>query len=90
MSNSITVASPPSTVDSTAAGLAYMAAQSGVETDFNHGSQIRTILEAASAVGEEQGIIAQALAFEAMVYACYEAFDITPFAATPAVGAVTF
>ncbi len=90
MSNSITVASPPSTVDSTAAGLAYMAAQLGVETDYNHGSQIRTILEAAAAVGEEQGIIAQALAFQAMVYACYAAFDITPLPATPAVGAVTF
>lgn len=86
----ITVSSPPTTAESTATGLAFMAAASGVVTDYNQGSQVRTLFESMSEVIEEQGIIGQALAYQAIIYGAYQAFGITPLAATSATGIVSF
>jgi hypothetical protein len=86
----ITVSSPPTTAEATAIGLAYMAAASGVTTDYNIGSQVRTFFESAGEIIEEQGIIGQALAYQAIVYGAYQAFGIVPLGATSATGTVTF
>jgi hypothetical protein len=88
-SSSITVAAPPLTADVAAAILASMAAQSGVLTDFNVGSQIRTEAEAIGSFAAMQGIAAQALAFQAAIFGAFALFGITPLAAQPAVGTVT-
>jgi hypothetical protein len=84
----ITVAAPPTIADVAAATLAYMAAQSGVVTDFNVGSQIRTEAEAKGSVIEMQGIIAQALAFQAAIYGAFSLFGIVPLTAQQAVGTI--
>jgi hypothetical protein len=90
MSGSITVASPPTTAESTAIMMAMMEAQSGVVTDYNKGSQIRTFGEAVGEINEEQGIINQALAYQAVIYSAYAAFGIVPLTAAQATGVVTF
>lgn len=90
MSATITLADPPSVADVAAEGLAAMAMQTGVPSDSNVGSQIRTIFEAVGGVAEMQGVMAQALAFQALVYSAYAAFGITPLAAVAATGNVTF
>jgi hypothetical protein len=90
MSGSITVTSPPTTAESTAIMMAFMEAQSGVVTDYNVGSQIRTFGEAVGEINEEQGIINQALAYQAAIYSAYAAFGIVPLAANQATGTVTF
>ena len=90
MANSITAASPSSLAEVAAQVLAYMTAQTGVQSDANVGSQIRTLSEAVGQVAEEEGVIAQALAFQAVVYGCMSVFGITPYAAQSAVGVVTF
>ena len=86
----ITLASPPTTVEVAAAILASMAALSGVVTDYNVGSQIRTQTESLGAVVEQQGVWSQALAFQAIVYSALALFSIVPGVATPASGAVVF
>lgn len=88
--STITVATPPDTNTIATQILAAMAAQSGVLTDYNKGSQIRTLSEAQGMIGEMQGIIAQAEAFQAIVYSGFAAFGITQNPATAAVGQATF
>lgn len=89
-STEITVAAPPTTPGVAAQILAAMAALTGVLTDYNSGSQIRTMAEAQGSVNEEQGIWAQAQAFQALVYGALSLFGITPGTATAATGIVTF
>ena len=84
-----TVAAPPNTTSIATALLAAQAAQSGVLTDYNKGSQIRTLAESLGMAGEVQGIISQALAFQAVAYSAFSAYGITPNGATAAVGQVT-
>lgn len=86
----LTVAAPPTTAEVAVDVLTWIAGQSGVLTDFNSGSQIRTDSEAAGSVIEMQSVIAQAEAFQAMVYAAWAAFNIFPLSASPAVGTVAF
>jgi uncharacterized phage protein gp47/JayE len=89
LSSTITVVAPPVAADVAVDMAAWIAGQSGVLTDFNQGSQIRTDSEALGSVVEMQGVIAQAQAFQAMVYGAWQAFGIVPFLAQSAVGAVT-
>lgn len=86
----ITTPAAPTTVDVAAQVLAWMGAQSGVVTDYNAGSQIRTWAEALGSTVEIQSVIAQALAFQAIVYGAYAAFQVYPLGATSSVGTVTF
>lgn len=90
MSSTLTTAAPPTTAEVAADELAWIAAQSGVLTDLNTGSQIRTEAEALGSVVEMQSVIAQAQAFEAIVYAAWGAFNIIPRSAIPAIVDVTF
>lgn len=90
MSDTITIAAPPTTSDVATAVLASILAQSGVITDFNEGSQIRTLSEAFGSVEEMQSIAAQALAFQAALYSALAMYEIQPLLAQPAVGTVTF
>lgn len=86
----ITVPAPPTTAESAADVIGWIGGQSGVLTDFNPGSQVRTDSEAVGSVIEMQGVIAQAQAFQAMVYGTWAAFNIVPFLATPSSTTVTF
>lgn len=85
-----TVAAYPSTSDTAMAMLALLGAQSGVLTDYNPGSIIRTFSEAVGSVVELQGISEQTLAFQTMVYGALSALNIVPRSATFATGVVTF
>lgn len=89
-STTITVPSPPTTAEVAADFIAWVGGQTGVLTDVNPGSQMRTEAEAAGSVVEMQGVVSQAQAFQAMVYAAWAAFNIYPYQATSAVGQVTF
>lgn len=82
--STLTVASPPATASVAADIIAWIGGQSGVLADFNPGSQVRTDSEAIGSVVEIQSVIAQAQAFQAIVYAAWEAFNIIPFAPTAA------
>lgn len=84
-----TVAAPPSTQDVAATELAVMAATTGVATDFNQGSQIRTAAESVGAVVEQQGASVLALALQAIAYSAMGLFNITPKGAIASVGTVT-
>lgn len=90
MANTLTTAAPPTTAEVAADELAWIAAQSGIVTDLNPGSQVRTEAEALGSVVEMQSVIAQAQAFEAIVYAAWGAFNIVPRNAIPAIVPVTF
>lgn len=90
MSTTLTVAAPPTVTDVTSQTLASMAALSGVVTDYNEGSQVRTFSEANGAVIEQQGVWSQAQAFQAAVYGALAAFNISPYTGNPASGQVTF
>jgi hypothetical protein len=85
-----TLVAPPSTVDVASETMATMAALSGVITDYNEGSQIRTQSEATGAVVEQQGVWALALAVQAIVYGAIAAFGLTANGATPSIGQVSF
>ena len=85
-----TVAATPSAVASATGLLTQMAALSGQATDFNTGSQIRTLAEAVGAAVEQQGIGAQALAFQALLYGALSLFNVQPQQATYASGNVIF
>ena len=85
-----TVVAPPSTQAVASQLLASMAALSGVMTDYNNGSQIRTLAESIGGVGEQQSIWTQALAFQALAYGAMAVFNINPYPAFSAVGQVTF
>jgi uncharacterized phage protein gp47/JayE len=86
----ISVASPPTTNDVATIVLSTMAALSGVVTDFNEGSQVRTFAESVGAVAEQEGISAQALAFQALIFSAMGIFNIAPNPASQAIGTVTF
>ncbi|MDE3023553.1 MAG: baseplate J/gp47 family protein [Pseudomonadota bacterium] len=92
MSSSLTITIPaPPTATSTAAGImSWMTGQSGVVTDYNTGSQIRTLAESIGAVEEQDGVAGQAQAFQALVYSAYSAFGIYPKTASYATGNITF
>lgn len=90
MSSTITVAAPPTTVEVATQVMSWQTGQSGVITDYNVGSQIRTLSEAIGSVEELSGVAAQALAFQALVYSAYSAFGITPLDAAFASGTITF
>ncbi len=85
-----TVTSPPSTPEVAQQLLAAMAAQSGVATDYNKGSQIRTLAEALGSVEEISGISAVALALQVIAYSGMSLFDIIPNGAVPSSGVITF
>jgi hypothetical protein len=85
-----TVPGAPDTSLVSATLLSYMAAQSGVISDYNDGSQIRTLSEAIGSVAEIEGVIANALAAQAAVNAAYSVFGIVPATAQSSVGSVTF
>lgn len=67
-----------------------MAALSGQATDYNQGSQIRTLAEANGSIIEQQGIGTQALAFQALVYGALSLFNIAQQTAQPATGLALF
>lgn len=90
MSDTITLASPPVTADVATAVLASISAQSGIITDFNEGSQIRTLSEAFGSVEEMASIAAQALAYQAALYSALSMYEVFPLGAQPAVGTVVF
>jgi hypothetical protein len=90
MSSTITVAAPPTTEDAAADFLAWMGAQNGVVTDINPGSQVRTMAEAAGSVMDMEGVIVQALAFQALVYSAFAAFGVAPLSGLPATVTLTF
>lgn len=85
-----TVAATPDTTETAAQLLASMAALSGIATDYNQGSQIRTQAEAVGAVVETQGVGAQALVLQAMVYGALALFGIPIPAGVAATGTVAF
>lgn len=90
MTNNITVAAPPTTNDVTQQLLSAMAALSGVLTDYNAGSQIRTLGESIGSVVEMESIAAQALAIQALAYSALSVFGITAGTASFATGTITF
>src|ERR1700679_1467018 len=92
MSGSLTptVAAAPATVQIVANAIALMAAQSGTPTDYNPGSQVRTLEEAQGSVVEMQATSDAALAFQALTYGAMSLFGISQAVAQPATGVVTF
>jgi hypothetical protein len=85
-----TVAAPPSTQDVASQLLASMAALSGVLTDYNSGSQIRTIAESIGSVVEMQGAWTQAAAAQALIYGAMGLLGISPYPVMPASGLAQF
>jgi len=67
-----------------------MGAQSGVLTDYNTGSIIRTLAESLGSPIELQGLAEQTQAYQAMIYGAIAAFGITPLGASFATGTVQF
>ena len=90
MSTTITVAAPPTTEEVAADFLAWVGAQNEVLTDINPGSQVRTMAEAIGSVVDTESVIAQALAFQALVYAAFKAFNVIPLPAVAAVVPLVF
>ena len=86
----ITVPSPPSTSDSASRLLSLISAQTGVITDLNVGSIVRTLAEAIGSVISINAVELQAIAFQALIYGGFSAFNVTPLSATPAIGILTF
>lgn len=85
-----TVAATPSTVQTATNLLSLMAALNGQATDYNQGSQIRTLAESIGAVTEMEGVAGQALALQALLYSAMSLFGVTVPSATAATGVVTF
>lgn len=83
-----TVAAYPTTTDAALAVLALMGAQSGVLSDYNPGSIVRTQAESLGSVLELQGIAEQTTTFQTMVYGALTALGITPLAAQAATGLI--
>ena len=90
MAYSITVASTPSTYQVAFDILASMTANSGVTSDYNKGSQIRTLSEALGSNIELEGTLAQAMAYQALLYSGMTIFNIFPKSAVSANGSVVF
>ena len=85
-----TVPAFPTTLDIATSILALMGAQSGVLTDYNPGSIIRTLAESLGSPIELQGLAEQTQAYQAMIYGAIAAFGIYPLGATYATGTVMF
>ncbi len=85
-----TVASSPTTVEVATQMLSLMAALNGQATDYNVGSQIRTLSEAVGSVAEMEGVAGQALALQSLLYGAMSIFGITNSAATSATGISVF
>lgn len=92
MSGSLTptVAAPLTTVEAATSLLAMMAGLSGVVTDYNQGSQVRTLAESVGSVVELEGIGAQALVLQGMAYGAMNLFGVPTSQATAATGVLTF
>lgn len=90
VTNPITIAAPPQTTDVASQILTLMAGLNGVVTDYNAGSQIRTIAESVGSVNEQQGVWAQALAYQALIESALSLFGISVGAAAAASGIVQF
>jgi uncharacterized phage protein gp47/JayE len=86
----ITIAPLPTTEEVALTLLQWLFATIGVPTDYNIGSIVRTYSEAIGSVAEIEGVSAQAEAIQAMVFAAYSVFGISPLPSTNAQGAVTF
>lgn len=87
---SITVAAPPTTEDVAADFLSWIGAQNLVLTDVNQGSQVRTMGEAIGSVVDTESVTVQALAFQALIYAAFAAFNVFPRGALAALTPLTF
>ncbi|MDA8248790.1 MAG: baseplate J/gp47 family protein [Rhodospirillales bacterium] len=87
---SATVAAAPTATQSAANMLALMAGLSGVVTDYNEGSQVRTLAESLASVVEAQGVSAQASTLQSMVYGAMTMFGVTASSGSAASGTVTF
>lgn len=87
---SFTTPSPPVTTQVASQLLATMAALTGIPSDYNIGSQIRTMAEAGGSVVEIQGVSNQAQALQAILFSGFSAFDIMPNGASYATGTVQF
>lgn len=85
-----TVAAVPTTQDFTSQILATTTSLSGTLTDYNKGSQIRTLAESVGSVIEQQGIWSNSLAFQVLMYGAMGVFGITPYPAFPGLGVATF
>lgn len=85
-----TVAAPPDTNTIAQQELASMAALSGVLTDYNIGSQVRTQAESIGAVAEIQGISSVALALQTIVFSAMSLVGVTQQAAISATGSALF
>jgi Baseplate J-like protein len=85
-----TTAGAPSTVQTAANVITLMTAETNVPTDFNSGSNVRTLSEAIGAVLEIQAVTDQALAMQALVYGAMSLFGIQQAQAQPASGIATF
>lgn len=90
MTPQITVAAPPATADVLESVLAMMAALSGAPTDYNPGSQIRTMMESVGASIEQQGIGDLTLVTQGIAVGALSLFSISTAPAMQAVGVVTF
>lgn len=88
--SSISVAAPPTIEETALSLLQWIFAGTDKVSDANIGSIVRTFSEAIGANNETEAISAQAQAFQALIYSAYSAFGISPLAATPSVGDVTF
>lgn len=88
--STIQIAPLPTTEDVSLNLIQWMFANTGIPTDYNIGSNIRTYSEAVGSCLEIEGVEAQAMAFQAMVYSAFSAFGISPLTAIPAIGVVTF
>jgi len=85
-----TVPAYPTTNQVALAIIGLMGAQTGILTDFNPGSIIRTVAESIGSVVELQGLAERTQALQTMVYGSMAALGIQPLGATAATGIVTF
>lgn len=85
-----TISAPVTTTEAVNQMLAAMAALSGVLTDYNVGSQIRTLAESVGSVIEQQGTWTNAFVFQGMVYGAMALFGIFPGVAQSATVQLTF
>ncbi len=75
---------PPSPETTSLVMLQNIAGLSGVVTDYNPGSQIRTLAESVGGVIEQQGVINQALAANDLIQSAWSILNISPLSAQPA------
>lgn len=91
MPQGITVAAPPSTMEVAQKILAGIASQSGILSDYNKGSQVRTLAEQIGSVAELNGISVLALALQLIAYSGMSIFNIVPnVSGVPATGTELF